>query len=243
MLFGFFWGDWTVLILIPAMIFAFAAQIKVKTTFEKYNKVKSTHGLSGADVARRILDKNGLYDVRIERVRGELTDHFDPKANVVRLSESTHDSTSVAAIGVAAHEVGHAVQHATGYGPIKLRAAIIPVTRIGSGLAMPLFMIGLLLSYATEAAGSGDIFMFLGILLFSFSTFFQLVTLPVEFNASRRALKTLENDGILYENDLVGAKAVLSAAAQTYVAALATSLAYLLRFILIAMGASGRRRD
>ena len=243
MLFGFFWGDWTVLILIPAMIFAFAAQIKVKTTFEKYNKVKSTRGLSGADVARRILDKNGLYDVRIERVRGELTDHFDPKANVVRLSESTHDSTSVAAIGVAAHEVGHAVQHATGYGPIKLRAAISPVTRIGSGLAMPLFMIGLLLSYATEAAGSGDIFMFLGILLFSFSTFFQLVTLPVEFNASRRALKTLENDGILYENDLVGAKAVLSAAAQTYVAALATSLAYLLRFILIALGASGRRRD
>lgn len=243
MFFGLFWGDWTILILIPAMIFAFVAQIKVKTTFDRFSKVGSTRGVSGADAARKILDMNGLYHVRIERVRGELTDHFDPRDNVVRLSESTYDSTSVAAIGVAAHEVGHAVQHATGYGPIKLRAAIIPITRIGSGLAMPLFMIGLVLSYATGVAGSGDIFMFLGILMFSFSTLFQLVTLPVEFNASRRAIKTLEEKEILYADDLVGAKKVLSAAAMTYVAALATSLAYLLRFILIAMGASGRRRD
>ncbi len=243
MLFGLFFGDWTILILIPAMIFAFSAQIKVKSTFNKYNKVRSSRGMTGADAARKILDMNGLYHVRIERVRGELTDHYDPRQNVVRLSESTYDSTSVAAIGVAAHEVGHAVQHAQGYAPIKLRAAIIPITRIGSGLAMPLFMVGLLLSYMSYGSGNGDIFMFAGIVLFSFSTFFQLVTLPVEFNASRRALKTLEEKEILYGDDIVGARRVLSAAAMTYVAALATSLAYLLRFIIIAMGASGRRRN
>ena len=243
MLFGLFFGDWTILILIPAMIFAFSAQFKVNSTFQRYNKVRSTRGISASEAARRILDMNGLYHVRIERVRGNLTDHFDPRDNVVRLSDSTYDSTSVAAIGVAAHEVGHAVQHATGYAPIKLRSAIIPITRIGSGLAMPLFMIGLLLSYMSYGSGSGDLFMFLGIVLFSFSTFFQLVTLPVEFNASSRALKTLEEREILVGNDIVGAKKVLSAAAMTYVAALATSLAYLLRFILIAMGASGRRRD
>ena len=243
MLFGLFLGDWTILILIPAMIFAFVAQFKVKSTFNKYNQVRSVRGITGAEAARRILDMNGLSHVAIERVHGELTDHYDPRTNVVRLSDSTYDSSSVAAIGVAAHEVGHAVQHATGYGPIKLRAAIIPVTRIGSGLAMPLFMIGLLLSYMSYGSGSGDLFMLIGIILFSFSTFFQLVTLPVEFNASRRALKTLEDREILVGSDLSGARRVLSAAAMTYVAALATSLAYLLRFIIIAMGASGRRRD
>ena len=241
MLFGLFFGDWTILILIPAMIFAFSAQIKVKSTFREFDRVISARRMTGAEAARKILDRNGLYHVRIEKVRGELTDHYDPRTNVVRLSESTHDSTSVAAIGVAAHEVGHAVQHATGYAPIKLRAAIIPVTRIGSGLAMPLFMVGLLLTYFSYGSQTGELFMFLGILFFSFSTFFQLVTLPVEFNASHRAIKTLEGDGILVGRDLEGAKKVLSAAAMTYVAALATSLAYLLRFILIAMGASGRR--
>lgn len=243
MLFGLFFGDWTILILIPAMIFAFVAQFKVKSTFDKYDKVRSARGMTGAEVARKILDMNGLSHVRVEHVRGELTDHYDPRTNVVRLSESTYYSNSVAAIGVAAHEVGHAVQHATGYAPIKLRTAIIPMTRIGSGLAMPLFMIGLLLSYLSYGSLFGDYFMFAGIILFSFSTLFQLVTLPVEFNASHRALKTLENNGILVGSDLSGARNVLSAAAMTYVAALATSLAYLLRFIIIAMGASGRRRD
>ena len=243
MLFGLFFGDWTILILIPAMIFAFVAQFKVKSTFDKYDKVRSARGMTGAEVARKILDMNGLSHVRVEHVRGELTDHYDPRTNVVRLSESTYYSNSVAAIGVAAHEVGHAVQHATGYAPIKLRTAIIPMTRIGSGLAMPLFMIGLLLSYLSYGSMFGDYFMFAGIILFSFSTLFQLVTLPVEFNASHRALKTLENNGILVGSDLSGARNVLSAAAMTYVAALATSLAYLLRFIIIAMGASGRRRD
>lgn len=243
MLFGLFFGDWTILILIPAMIFAFVAQFKVKSTFDKYDKVRSARGMTGAEVARKILDMNGLSHVRVEHVRGELTDHYDPRTNVVRLSESTYYSNSVAAIGVAAHEVGHAVQHATCYAPIKLRTAIIPMTRIGSGLAMPLFMIGLLLSYLSYGSLFGDYFMFAGIILFSFSTLFQLVTLPVEFNASHRALKTLENNGILVGSDLSGARNVLSAAAMTYVAALATSLAYLLRFIIIAMGASGRRRD
>ena len=243
MLFGLFFGDWTILILIPAMIFAFVAQFKVKSTFDKYDKVRSARGMTGAEVARKILDMNGLSHVRVEHVRGELTDHYDPRTNVVRLSESTYYSNSVAAIGVAAHEVGHAVQHATGYAPIKLRTAIIPMTRIGSGLAMPLFMIGLLLSYLSYGSLFGDYFMFAGIILFSFSTLFQLVTLPVEFNASHRALKTLEDNGILVGSDLSGARHVLSAAAMTYVAALATSLAYLLRFIIIAMGASGRRRD
>ena len=243
MLFGLFFGDWTILILIPAMIFAFVAQFKVKSTFDKCDKVRSARGMTGAEVARKILDMNGLSHVRVEHVRGELTDHYDPRTNVVRLSESTYYSNSVAAIGVAAHEVGHAVQHATGYAPIKLRTAIIPMTRIGSGLAMPLFMIGLLLSYLSYGSLFGDYFMFAGIILFSFSTLFQLVTLPVEFNASHRALKTLENNGILVGSDLSGARNVLSAAAMTYVAALATSLAYLLRFIIIAMGASGRRRD
>lgn len=240
--FGFYW-DWTILILIPSMIFAIIAQIKVKTTFEKYNKVPTSRRMSGAEAARRILDRNGLYDVKVERARGHLTDHYDPKANVIRLSESTHDSVSVAALGVAAHEAGHAIQHATGYFPIKVRAAIIPVTKIGSSLAMPIFLVGLLLSYAqyvTPEIGTG--IMVSGILLFSLTAFFQLVTLPTEFNASSRALKTLEETGILYVEEISGARKVLSAAAMTYVAALASSLASLLRLIVIANGASNRRR-
>lgn len=239
MFFGLFWGDWTILILLPAMIFAFIAQAKVQSSFAKYNKVRSSRGISGAAAAREILDRNGLYHVRVERVTGHLTDHYDPKENVIRLSESTYDSTSVAAVGIAAHEAGHAVQHATGYLPIKIRAAIIPVTRIGSQLAMPLFLIGLIFAAYSYV---GDFFMFAGIIFFSLSTLFQLVTLPTEFNASNRAMRTLEENGILYGDDLVGARAVLSAAAMTYVAALATSLASLLRLLLIAAGASGRRR-
>ena len=243
MFFGFFYFDWTILILIPAMIFAIVAQIMVKSTFEKYNKVRNFRGMSGAEAARRVLDRNGLYDVKIERVRGHLTDHYDPRTNVIRLSEATHDSVSVAAIGVAAHEAGHAVQHATGYFPIKVRSAIIPVTQIGSQLAMPIFLLGILLSYAQYITPEvGGAIMGAGILLFSLTAFFQLVTLPVEFNASSRALKVLEETEILYGEELSGAKKVLSAAAMTYVAALASSLASLFRLILIARGASNRRR-
>lgn len=243
MFFGLFWGDWTILILLPAMIFAFWAQFKVQSTFKKFDRVNTMRGMTGADAARRILDMNGLHHVKVEYIRGHLNDHYDPRANVIRLSDATYGSTSVAAVGVAAHEAGHAVQHATGYAPIRLRSAIIPVTRFGSMLAMPLFIVGLLLAgYATTGSAMGEMLMLGGIALFSLSTLFQLVTLPVEFNASSRALKTLENSGMLYGDEVSGARSVLSAAAMTYVAALATSLATLLRLLLIATGASNRRR-
>ena len=234
MFFGLFWGDTTILVLIPAMIFAFWAQFKVNSTFNRYAKVYNRRGLTGAEAARRVLDANGLHNVTIEHIRGHLTDHYDPRANVIRLSDATYASTSVAAIGVAAHEAGHAVQHAVGYVPIKLRSAIIPLTRFGSFLAMPLFLIGLLMGSGSYLGyGIGTIFMVTGILFFSFSTLFQLVTLPTEFNASARAMKALEDGGLLAADELPAAKATLSAAAMTYVAALATSLASLLRLILI----------
>ncbi len=234
--------DWTYIILLPALIFAFFAQIRVKSAFEAGNRIKTSHGITGAKAARKILDDNGLYDISIERVGGHLTDHFDPKEGVIRLSESVYDSTSAAAVGVAAHEAGHAVQYATDYFPIRLRAAIIPVTRFGSALAMPLFLIGILLSYVYFQAPSqiAEILMVSGIALYSFSTLFQLITLPVEFNASRRALAILEDWGTLTEGEQRAAKSVLSAAALTYVAALATSLLSLLRLILIFSGRRGR---
>lgn len=243
MLFGLFWGDWTVLVLIPAMIFAFWAQINVQMTFSRFKQARNRRGLTAADVARRILDANGLNYVQIQRVSGELTDHYDPRAQVVRLSDSVYDSTSVAAIGVAAHEVGHACQHAEDYVPLRIRSAIIPMTRIGSMLAMPVFILGLLFAQLSLYGNMvGDVFMMLGILLFSLSTLFQLVTLPTEFNASARALKTLESYGILDGDELVGARSTLRAAALTYVAALASSLASLLRLLLI-FGGSRSRRD
>lgn len=242
MLFGLFWGDWTVLVLIPAMIFAFWAQINVQMTFSRFKQVRNRRGLTAADVARRILDANGLNYVQIQRVSGELTDHYDPRAQVVRLSDSVYDSTSVAAIGVAAHEVGHACQHAEDYVPLRIRSAIIPMTRIGSMLAMPVFILGLLFAQLSLYGNMvGDVFMMLGILLFSLSTLFQLVTLPTEFNASARALKTLESYGILDGDELVGARGTLRAAALTYVAALASSLASLLRLLLIFGGSRSRR--
>lgn len=244
MFFGFFWGDWTIIVLIPAMIFAFIAQISVQSTFNRFNKRPTVRRISGAEAARRILDKNGLYDVKVERIRGHLSDHYDPRSRVLRLSEATHDSVSVAALGVAAHEAGHAVQHAEGYAPLKIRMAMIPATQIGSRLAMPLFLIGFIMSiYAYEGSLFGEIMMFAGIALFSLSTLFQLITLPVEFNASSRAMAILEECEILIGDELSGAKKTLRAAAMTYVAALATSLAYLLRFLLLAAGASGRRRN
>ena len=170
MFFGLFWGDTTILVLIPAMIFAFWAQFKVNSTFNQYAKVYNRRGLTGAEAARRVLDANGLHNVTIEHIRGHLTDHYDPRANVIRLSDATYASTSVAAIGVAAHEAGHAVQHAVGYVPIKVRAAIIPLTRFGSFLAMPLFIIGLLFGSGAQIGyGIGDILMITGILFFSFS--------------------------------------------------------------------------
>ena len=233
MLFGLFTFDWTILIVLPALIISIWAQIRVSTTFNKYSTIYTRRGMTGASAARRILDENGLYDIAIERVRGELTDHFDPRANVIRLSDSVYDSGSAAAIGVAAHEAGHAVQYAKGYFPIKIRTAAIPMTRIGSMLAIPLFFIGLIFA--------SDHLMLAGIVLYSFIAFFQLVTLPVEFNASARAVKILRSTGILSSDELTAAKKVLSAAALTYVAALLTSLLTLLRLLILAGGRSNRR--
>ena len=242
MFFGLFWGDYSLIVLLPVMIFTIIVQFRVKSTFERFDRVPTVRRISGAEAARRILDKNGLYNVRVERVQGHLTDHYDPRANVIRLSEATYNNTSVAALGVAAHEAGHAVQHATGYLPIKLRAAIIPITQFGSRMAMPIFLIGFLLtSLAYVDSYVGGIIMLVGIVLFSFSAIFQLVTLPTEFNASSRALKTLKENEILQGDEVIGARRVLNAAAMTYVAALASSLAYILRFLLLASSASRRR--
>ena len=232
-MFGLFYFDWTILIVLPAFIFSVWAQIRVNTTFDKYSKQRTRRGITGADAARRVLNENGLYDVKIENIRGNLTDHYDPRANVIRLSDSVYGSTSAAAVGVACHEAGHAVQHAKGYFPIKVRMAIIPMTRFGSMLSIPLFIIGLML--ATDAL------MLAGILLYAVVAFFQLVTLPVEFNASRRAMEAIKSSGMLAPDEYSASRKVLTAAAMTYVAALATSLLTLLRFIVLANGRSNRR--
>lgn len=219
------------IIVLPAVILATLASANVNSTFNKYSKVISLRRMSGRDAARRILDANGLFNVAINRVSGNLTDHYDPRTNTVNLSDTVYDNCSVAAIGVAAHEAGHAVQHAVGYVPIKIRMAIVPVTNFASKLAMPLVIIGLLLSSTNLA--------YLGCILFASAAVFQLVTLPVEFNASSRALKALEGSWILDAEELKGSKKVLTAAALTYVAALAVSLAQLLRLLIIVSG--GRR--
>ena len=236
MYYGF---DWTYIVLVlPCVLLSLWASSNVNSTFKKYSRQLSSRRITGAEAARRVLAANGVYGVRIDRVSGSLTDHFDPKTNVIRLSDSVYDNASTAAIGVAAHEAGHAVQYAQGYGPIKLRAAIIPVTNIGSKLAMPLILIGLLLSFMENFS---FFFVYLGIACFGLSLVFQLVTLPVEFNASRRAMVALEEGGILTDEERKGAKKTLKAAALTYVAATATALAQLLRLILLFGGR--RRRD
>ena len=237
MLFGWFYFDWTILIVIPAMLFALWAQFRVNSTFSKYSQTTIRSGLTAAEAARRLLDANGLYHVTINRIPGKLTDHYDPRTRTLSLSEAVYDSASAAAVGVACHEAGHAIQHADNYAPLTLRMQIIPLCRIGSGLAMPLFLIGLIFAGLSVL---GDWLMLAGIACFSLATLFQLITLPVEFNASRRALAGIEEHRLLAEDELPGARRVLTAAAMTYVAALATSLASLLRLILIAMS---HRRD
>ena len=226
-----YYDSYYLVLVLPAILIAMAAQIMVKTTFRRYASVFSRRGQTAAQVARRILDDNGLQAVRLERVSGDLTDHYDPKANVIRLSDSVYNSASVASIGVAAHEAGHAVQHAVGYVPIKLRNAVLPVANIGSAAAMPIIVIGLLLSFEPLVS--------IGILLFSALVLFQLITLPVEFNASRRALATLRDSRIRECKELSGARRVLSAAAMTYVAAVLVSAMHLLRLVLL----TNRRRD
>lgn len=231
--------DWTYIVLIlPCLLLSLWASANVNSTFRKYSKQLSYRRITGAEAAQRVLSANGVRGVRIERVNGNLTDHFDPKTNVIRLSDSVYGSTSTAAIGVACHEAGHAVQYAQDYAPIKLRAAIIPITNFGSKIAVPLILIGILLSALGNVSYT---FVYLGIAAFGLSLVFQLVTLPVEFNASRRAMQAIESANILSEEEQRGARKTLSAAAMTYVAATAVSLAQLLRLILIFGGR--RRRD
>ena len=225
-----------VILVLPCILLSLWASSNVNSTFKKYSSQFSRRGLTGAEAARRVLSAHGVGNVRIERVSGNLTDHFDPRTNVIRLSDNVFGNTSTAAIGVACHEAGHAVQYAQGYAPIKLRAAIIPVTNFGSRLAMPLILIGLLLA----AFGNLSVlFIDLGIACFGLSLVFQLVTLPVEFNASNRALRAIADSHLLTEDEQAGARKTLRAAALTYVAATAVAFAQLLRLILL----FGRRRD
>ena len=221
-----------IVLVVPCLLLAFWAQGKVKSTFSRYEQVMNRRGLTGAQAAEAVLRQNGVTGVRIEWVAGKLNDHFDPRTNTIRLSNAVYSSTSVASIGVAAHEAGHAVQYAQGYFPIKLRAAIIPVTQIGSSAALPLLVLGLVLN--------SGMLLDIGILAFSLSTVFQLITLPVEVNASNRALTAIEQGGLLTDEEYPMAKKTLTAAAMTYVAALAVSLAQLLRVLLIF---GGRNRD
>ncbi|MDY5021161.1 MAG: zinc metallopeptidase [Blautia sp.] len=228
-----FWGfDPTYLLLIIGMLLSLAASAKLKSTFSVYKKVRSASGLTGAQTAQRILSSAGIYDVQVVAISGSLTDHYDPRTKRVCLSEDVFNRTSLAAVGVAAHECGHAIQHATRYAPLDFRTAIVPIANIGSTLSWPLFLAGFILSVRPLLTA--------GIILFSLAVLFQLVTLPVEFNASSRALKLLESTGILSAQENKGARKVLSAAAMTYVAALASSVLQLLRLIILA---GGRDRD
>ena len=239
--YSYYYGfDWTYLVLVlPCLILSMWASSNVNSTFRKYSKQFSSRRITGAQAAQRVLSANGVRGVRIDRVSGNLTDHFDPKTNVIRLSDSVYSSTSTAAIGVACHEAGHAVQYAESYAPIKLRAAIIPITNFGSRLAMPLILMGILFTFLGEFS---TVLVYLGIAAFGLSLVFQLVTLPVEFNASRRAMAAIESSNILTSEEQKGARKTLTAAALTYVAATATALAQLLRLIVL-FGGRGRRRN
>ncbi len=233
---GYYLGfdPYYLILVLPALLISIWAQFKVKSTFNKYKKVPTSHNMTGYDAARKILDDNGLQSIPVERVAGNLTDHYDPRQKVIRLSDEVFGSNSVAAVGVAAHEAGHAVQYADEYGPIKVRSALVPVTNIGSTISMPLVLAGILAGIPILA--------YAGIALFSLVTLFQMVTLPVEFNASRRAITVLENSGMMDHQELSGSKKVLTAAALTYVAALLVSFMNLLRLLLMVSGGRSRRR-
>lgn len=222
------------LVIIGAVLCIFA-QMRISTTFNKYSKVRSRSGMTGAQAAQRILQLSGIYDVRIEHIRGNLTDHYDPSSKVLRLSDSTYGSTSVAAIGVAAHECGHALQHHNGYAPLKIRSALVPAANIGSRLGIPIILLGVFL-------GMNQLFIQIGIWVFAIAVLFQIVTLPVEFNASGRALNMLGSYGLMENDETRGCRKVLSAAALTYVAAAASSILQLLRLILL-FGNNRSRRD
>ena len=227
-----FFYDWTYILLIPALILSMWAQFRVSSTFSRFSKVRASSGMTATQMAEQLLHAEGVYDVSVERTRGNLTDHYDPKNMVLRLSDSTADSTSVAALGVAAHEAGHVLQHRDGYAPLMLRTAAVPVVNIGSNLSWPLFVAGLIFSW--------EPLLYAGIALFALAVLFALITLPVEFNASKRALAALETNGYLQPGEeMRGAKKVLSAAAMTYVASAFMAIMQLLRLLAIA----GARRD
>ena len=225
-----------VLLLIPVLLLSLWAQFQVSGSFRRYNAVNNRRRITGAQAAEAVLRAHGVFGVPVRPCRGNLTDHYDPRDNTIYLSETVYDAPTIAAVGVAAHEAGHAVQYAENYGPVRLRTAIIPATQIGSKFSFILLLVGMVLY-------SQSLFL-VGILLFSLTTIFQLVTLPVEFNASHRALQTLENEQLLYDDELPGARKVLKAAALTYVAALLMSVLQLLRYVLIFVGRNNRgRRD
>ncbi|NLP15634.1 MAG: zinc metallopeptidase [Clostridiales bacterium] len=231
MFYGFY--DPTYILVIIGVILSLAASARVRSTFAKYSRVRSNSGITGAEAAERILRRAGIYDVQIEHVHGQLSDHYDPRKKVLRLSDSVYGSNSIAAIGVAAHECGHAIQHQNAYIPLKFRSALVPVANFGAAIAWPLILIGLFLTGSQTLID-------IGIILFSTAVLFQLVTLPVEFNASKRAIQTLGEAGILHYEELAQSKKVLNAAALTYVAAAAATILQLLRLILLF---GGRRRD
>lgn len=227
-----FFYDWTYILLIPALILSMWAQFRVSSTFSRFSKVRASSGMTATQMAEQLLHAEGVYDVSVERTRGNLTDHYDPKNMVLRLSDSTANSTSVAALGVAAHEAGHVLQHRDGYAPLMLRTAAVPVVNIGSNLSWPLFLVGLIVSW--------EPLVYAGIALFALAVLFALITLPVEFNASKRALAALEANGYLQPGEeMRGARKVLSAAAMTYVASAFMAIMQLLRLLAIA----GVRRD
>ena len=231
MYFPFFY-DWTYLLLIPALLLSLWAQFRVSSTFNRFSKVRASSGMTATQMAEQLLHAEGVYDVSVERTRGNLTDHYDPKNMVLRLSDSTANSTSVAALGVAAHEAGHVLQHRDGYAPLMLRTAAVPVVNIGSNLSWPLFLVGLIFSW--------EPLLYAGIALFALAVLFAIITLPVEFNASKRALAALEANGYLQPGEeMRGARKVLSAAAMTYVASAFMAIMQLLRLLAIA----GSRRD
>ncbi len=232
-LYGYYFDPTYILVVVGAVI-CLIASARVNTTFNKYNRVRSMSGMTGAQAAEHILHTAGIYDVSVQHISGNLTDHYDPRNKVLRLSDSTYGSSSVAAVGVTAHECGHAIQHQKDYAPLSIRSAIVPLANFGSFLAWPLIVIGLFITSST-----GSLLINIGILCFSLAVLFQLVTLPVEFNASSRAVRILGETGILAQEELKGTKKVLKAAALTYVAGAAASILQLLRLVLLA----GRRND
>ena len=226
--------DPTYVLVLIGLIICLAASAKMRSTFSRYSRVRNHAGITGREAAEQVLHRAGIYDVRVEHVSGNLTDHYDPRTKVIRLSDATYGSTSVAAVGVAAHECGHAIQHATGYAPLSFRSALVPVANFGSAIAWPLILIGLLFN-----SQSSILFLNLGILAFSLAVLFQIVTLPVEFNASSRAIHMLSGNGMLYEDEVRATRKVLTAAALTYVAGAASAILQLLRIILLS---NSRRR-